>query len=66
MNKKGSLGNLPAGEVSIAPLEESINGKIIFDSLPLGKSKLILEVRNDKVYEVRNDVEEIEKIFLQL
>jgi leucyl aminopeptidase (aminopeptidase T) len=66
LNKKGSLGNLPAGEVFIAPLEESVSGKIVFDSFPLSKSKLILEVRNGKAHEVRNDVEKIEKIFLQL
>ena len=66
LNKKGSLGNLPAGEVFIAPLEDSVNGKIVFDSFPLSKSKLILEVRNGKAYEVRNDIEKIEKIFLQL
>lgn len=65
LDKKGSLGNLPAGEVFIAPLEESINGKIVFDSFPLSKSKLILEVKNGKAYQLTN-VEEVEKIFLQL
>jgi len=66
LTEKGSLGNLPAGEVFIAPLEESINGLIVFDSFPLSKSKLILEVRNGKAYEIRNDVKRLEKIFLQL
>ena len=66
LNKKGSLGNLPAGEVFIAPIEESVSGKIVFDSFPLSKSKLILEVKNGKAYEVRNDVEKVEKIFSQL
>jgi aminopeptidase len=66
LNKKGSLGNLPAGEVFIAPLEESVNGKIVFDSFPLTKSKLTLEVRNGKAYETKNEVEEIEKVFSQL
>jgi leucyl aminopeptidase (aminopeptidase T) len=65
LDKKGSLGNLPAGEVFIAPLEESVNGKIVFDNFPLSKSKLILEVKNGKAYQLTN-VEEIEKIFLQL
>ena len=48
LSEKGSLGNLPAGEVFVAPLEESVNGLIVFDSFPLSKSKLVLEVRNGK------------------
>ena len=66
LNKKGSLGNLPAGEVFIAPIEDSVSGTIVFDSFPLSKSRLILEVSSGKVYEVRDDIENLEKIFLKL
>jgi len=66
LDRNGSLGNLPAGEVFIAPIEESVNGRIVFDSFPLSKSKLIVEVKNGKAYEVRDDVDRLEKIFLQL
>jgi len=66
LDKKGSLGNLPAGEVFIAPIEESVNGRIVFDRFPLSNSKLILETKNGKVCEVRGDVERIERIFLEL
>jgi len=54
LSEKGSLGNLPAGEVFVAPLEESVNGLIVFDSFPLSKSKLVLEVKNGKAYEAGN------------
>ena len=66
LNKSGSLGNLPAGEVFIAPLEKSINGIIIFDFFPLSKSKLTLEVKEGKVYKIRENAEVLERIFLKL
>jgi len=66
LNKKGSLGNLPAGEVFIAPIEDSVSGTIVFDSFPLSKSRVILEVSSGKVYEVRDDIENLGKIFLKL
>jgi leucyl aminopeptidase (aminopeptidase T) len=66
LTEKGSLGNLPAGEVFVAPIENSVNGKIVFDSFPLSKSKIALEIREGKVYELRNDVEKLEKIFREL
>ncbi|MFZ8829997.1 MAG: aminopeptidase, partial [Candidatus Aenigmatarchaeota archaeon] len=42
LTEKGSLGNLPAGEVFVAPIENSVNGKIVFDSFPLRKSKIAI------------------------
>ena len=66
LNEKGSLGNLPAGEVFVAPLENSVNGKIVFDSFPFSKSKILLEVKNGKVFEARGDTENLERIFLEL
>ena len=66
LTEKGSLGNLPAGEVFVAPIENSVNGKIVFDSFPLRKSKIALEIREGKVYELGNDVEKLEKIFREL
>ena len=35
--KKGDFGNLPAGEVFIAPLEEKTNGTIVVDASIGGK-----------------------------
>lgn len=32
LREKGRVGNLPAGEAFIAPVEESTNGKIVFDA----------------------------------
>jgi len=66
LNERGSLGNLPAGEVFVAPLESSVNGKIVFDSFLLSKSKIILEVKDGKVFEARGDTKNLERVFLEL
>jgi leucyl aminopeptidase (aminopeptidase T) len=39
-NKRGSFGNLPAGEACISPLENTAQGKIIFDASFAGIGKL--------------------------
>jgi|YelNatPaOPRAMG01_1025707.scaffolds.fasta_scaffold15467_7 leucyl aminopeptidase (aminopeptidase T) len=66
LSKKGSLGNLPAGEVFVAPIENSVNGAIIFDRFPLTKTKLFCEVLNGKVVSMRNDINHLERIFKSL
>jgi len=38
--KKGTFGNLPAGEACIAPVEKSCRGKIVFDASIAGFGKL--------------------------
>lgn len=37
LKEKGSLGNLPAGETYIAPLERTADGKIVIDGCVLGQ-----------------------------
>jgi len=66
LSKKGSLGNLPAGEVFVAPVENSVNGTIIFDKFPSAKTRLFCEVVNGKVISIRNDINHLEKIFKSL
>ena len=45
--KKGSFGNLPAGEVFIAPLENKTNGTIIVDASVGGIGKVDKNIRID-------------------
>lgn len=66
LSKKGSLGNLPAGEVFVAPVENSVNGTINFDRFPSAKTRLFCEVVNGKVISMRNDINHLEKIFKSL
>jgi len=65
LTKEGSLGNLPAGEVFIAPLEHSVNGRIVFDKFPFAKTKLICEVKNGRIANMRDEVERLARIFRQ-
>jgi leucyl aminopeptidase (aminopeptidase T) len=66
LTKRGSLGNLPAGEVFIAPVEESIEGRIVFDFFPLAKTKLVCEVKAGKAVSIRDDIDSLERIFKEL
>ena len=56
LDKPGSLHNLPAGEVGIAPLENSANGKIVFDTCVVGVGKLKnpieVRVKNGKIVKI--------------
>jgi len=40
MSRRGNIHNLPAGEVGVAPIENSANGKIIFDTCIVGVGKI--------------------------
>jgi leucyl aminopeptidase (aminopeptidase T) len=66
LSEKGSIGNLPAGEVFVAPLETSVNGIIVFDKIPLAKTSIFCEVVNGKVISLKNDTNRLEKIFRDL
>ena len=63
--KKGSAGNLPAGEIWCAPVEHSMNGMIVCDGsigdLGQVKEPLILKVRNGKVFSVESQDAEMAK-----
>lgn len=62
--KKGSFGNLPAGEVFVAPLETKTEGNLVIEWTNEGKLKepLIAKIKNGKVVDLKGD--ERVKIFL--
>lgn len=57
LTKPGSFGNLPAGEVYLAPLEGSANGELILEWAPTRelKSPVKLTVKDGFVIAVRGD-----------
>jgi aminopeptidase len=57
LTKPGSFGNLPAGEVYLAPLEGTSEGVMILEYAPMRRlvSPLELLVRDGKVAEIRGD-----------
>ncbi len=59
LTKPGSFGNLPAGEVYLAPLEGTAEGKLVLEWAPTRplKSPVALTVRNGLVEEVSGDEE---------
>jgi leucyl aminopeptidase (aminopeptidase T) len=59
-------GNLPAGEIFIAPVENSVNGTIVFDSFKLSDGELKLEIKDGKVVDVIGKAKELLKIFENL
>jgi len=68
LNQPGSSGNLPAGEVYIAPLEGNSNGRMVIEPgiNPWGKEQLVLEVKDGKVIKMEGDsrfVGRLEEIF---
>lgn len=56
--KKGRAGNLPAGEIWCAPVETSMNGKIVCDGsigdLGQVKKPLVIHVKNGKILSVES------------
>lgn len=65
---EGSCGNLPAGELCGAPVEDSANGTLVVDGsmAPFGKVKeLRLEFKDGKVISVEGDHAEELKKFLK-
>ncbi len=61
LREKGSLGNLPAGETFLAPLENTAKGKAIIPKewFPGLKRDLEIIVKNGKVVDLSNDSETI-------
>lgn len=58
--------NLPAGEVCTAPVENSVNGTIVFDSFELAEGRVKLIVNNGKVKKVIGKAKPLLKVFEQL
>ncbi len=54
LTRKGSFGNLPAGEVFFAPLENTAKGRLVIEWAPTRKleSPLILNIQNGKVISI--------------
>ena len=56
LDKPGSLHNLPAGEVGIAPLEDSASGKVVIDTCMVGVGKISspieIEVKRGKIVKI--------------
>ncbi len=64
--RKGSFGNLPAGEVFLAPLENTSEGRLVIEWAPTRKleAPIILNVENGKVVSIEGEEpyrEELEK-----
>ena len=57
LNQPGRSGNLPAGELYIAPLEGSANGKMVIEPgiNPYGKEQVIFEIKDGKVFSMTGD-----------
>ncbi len=60
LREPGKIGNLPCGEVFIAPNENSVNGKIVFDYFPGVKGKLKLDVESGKIVKTNKKLKLIE------
>lgn len=60
--KKGSSGNLPAGEVFLAPVEGTANGRLVLEWAPTRKlsSPITLKIKNGVVDEVVGDEEYVD------
>lgn len=65
ITEPGRFGNLPAGEVFIAPVEETVNGKIVFDSFEDKKKRVELRVEDGLVKEVEGS-NKLKRIFRSL
>ncbi|MDI6754995.1 MAG: aminopeptidase, partial [Thermodesulfobacteriota bacterium] len=55
INRPGNYGNLPAGELAIAPLEEKSNGKMVIEPIPRAQGYAVFEVHHGKVTKIRGD-----------
>lgn len=56
LDKKGTLHNIPAGEVGVAPIEASADGKIVVDSCMVGvgktKNPITIHVKKGKITKI--------------
>jgi aminopeptidase len=68
LTRQGSFGNLPAGEVFLAPLEETANGKLVLEWGPTRQleSPLILTVKDGYVTDVSGEDKYAEYLNMRL
>ena len=66
--KKGSFGNLPAGEVFLAPVEETANGKLVVEWGPTRQleSPVTLTVKNGCVVDISGGDKYVEYLRMKL
>lgn len=64
LTRKGSCSNLPAGEVFVAPVEGTANGRLILEWAPTRKLKspITLKIKNGMVVEITGDEEDEEYV----
>ncbi len=57
LTKPGSFGNLPAGEVFLAPLEETANGKLVLEWAPTRQleSQVVIHVKDGFAIKIAGD-----------
>ncbi len=68
LREKGRLGNLPAGEVFVAPIEESANGILVIDSMKsagvtYARKGTKIEIRNGKAVGISNKQCRLARVF---
>ncbi len=70
LDQPGRSGNLPAGEVYIAPLEGKSSGKLVIEPEinPYGKERIIMEIQDGRVINMEGDsrfIGRLEEIFFK-
>ena len=57
LSRKGSFGNLPAGEVFLAPIENKAEGRLVIEWAPTRKlnAPLTLHIKEGRVVEIEGD-----------
>lgn len=69
LDKPGSLHNLPAGETGVAPIESSVDGKIVVDICMVGvekiKNPITIFVKKGRITKIfgKKEIEKLRKIF---
>lgn len=69
LDKPGSLHNLPAGETGIAPIENSVDGKIVVNICMVGvekvKNPITIHVKKGKITKIsgKREAKKLRKIF---
>jgi leucyl aminopeptidase (aminopeptidase T) len=68
LTKKGSFGNLPAGEVFLAPVEETANGKLVVEWGPTRQleSPVTLTVKDGCVVDISGGDKYVEYLRMKL
>ncbi|MBS3055064.1 MAG: aminopeptidase [Candidatus Aenigmarchaeota archaeon] len=63
---RGKWANFPAGEVFIAPVETSVNGRIVFDHCRLTKPPAEFHVQNGLIKKTKGRVIKLSKYFKEI